>query len=726
MPPKVQYEKLSLHEQILLRPDTYIGSVKRSATSDPIYTFIGDFKNGKMVKQITTISDGLLRLFIEVVSNAIDNIWRSLEEKIVPKFIYISIDEKTGEFSVWNDGKNIPTEFHPTEKIRIPEMIFGNLLTSSNYNDSEERKTSGRNGLGGKASNIFSKKFTIEIYNKEEKVLYTQKWENNMKVKSEPVLNTKSKDFSKTIEEGKNGYTCIKWIPDYERFGYPNGLDTEIMSQIKKIVLDTALTVSFNKVQTFYNKEIVPVTKIEDYIKYYQLLPSLTSTANSVSASKAGSPDVSDNEDDEANDLEETEDGEMVMKSKPKDEFLLLSTDECKVYLCPAEDWTHISFVNGIFTKDGGVHVDAWSEAIFRPVVNKLNGSKKKDKIDIRDVRKHFCLFVFASLDKPSFDSQSKTRLNGPAVKAELKDANLKKIMKWSFVKKIEDSLKLKEMLTLKKSTERKKGGVRIEGLDDAKYAGKKPEQCYMFVSEGISAKTYVVQGMKYGIQGKSGRDYIGVMPLKGKVLNTRNATPSQLANNKEIVAIIQALGLQYGVDYTQPENKKKLRYHHFVSAADNDVDGLHITALLYNFFHSLFPTVLEIPGFFNFMCVPIVKISIGKNKEISFFYQEQARKYIEEHKIKSDHIRYFKGLGTSNNKDIKEDFGRRVVSLIKDDKSDKMLVNIFDKEHSEFRKKWLTTYKPRIEYPVNKDFTISTESITDFCAVIRYCASFS
>lgn len=150
MPPKVQYEKLSLHEQILLRPDTYIGSVKRSATSDPIYTFNGDFKTGKMVKQITTISDGFLRLFIEVVSNAIDNVWRSLEEKIIPKFIFISIDEKTGEFSVWNDGKNITTEFHPTEKIRIPELIFGNLLTSSNYNDSEERKTSGRNGLGSK------------------------------------------------------------------------------------------------------------------------------------------------------------------------------------------------------------------------------------------------------------------------------------------------------------------------------------------------------------------------------------------------------------------------------------------------------------------------------------------------------------------------------------------------------------------------------------------------
>lgn len=711
MPPKVQYEKLSLHDQILLRPDTYIGSVKRIPSSDPIYTFVGDFKTGKMVKQTTTFADGLLRLFIEIVSNSIDNVWRSTEEKIVPKYIYIDVDEKTGEFSIWNDGRNIPTGIHPSEKVRIPELIFGNLLTSSNYNDNEERKTSGLNGVGAKVSCIFSKKFCVEIFNKEEKVLYTQDWENNMKVRNEPVLNTKTKDFPKTTEEGKNGYTCIKWLPDYERFGYTNGLDQEIMGQIKKTILDVALTVSFNKVQVFYNKQLVPISKIEDYIKYYKLLSS-TTTTNSKLTSPQHSDDEGENSDSENEDVE---DGELIDKvKKPKDEFMLLSTDDCKVYLAPADDWTHISFVNGIFTKDGGVHVDAWSEAIFRPIVNKLNSSKKKDKIDIRDVRKHFFLFVFASLDKPSFDSQSKTRLNGPQIKAELKETMLKKIMKWSFIKKIEDALKLKEMLTLKKTTERKKGSTKVEGLDDAKYVNKKPEQCYLCVTEGLSARTYVIQGMKYGIQEKKGRDWIGVMPIRGKFLNTRNATPSQLANNKEVVSLIQALGLQYGLDYTQVENRKKLRYHHFVCVCDSDTDGYHITGLLYNFFHSLFPTVLQIPGFFNFMRVPIVKINY-KNKELSFFYQEQANEYIEKNNIKKDYVRYFKGLGTANNKDIKDDFGRRVVQLDIDDKTDKMMTNIFDKAHSEYRKKWLTSYKPREDFPEVKDYQLEKETVTDF-----------
>jgi DNA topoisomerase II len=723
MPPKVQYEKLSLHDQILLRPDTYIGSIKRIPTSEPVYTFVENNQpksqlDGKLVKETVSFADGLLRLFIEAVSNAIDNVWRSLEEKIVPKYIYIDVDEKTGEFSVWNDGRNIPTGMHPTEKVRIPEMIFGQLLTSSNYNDLEERKTSGKNGLGGKALNIFSKSVQIQIYNKEEKVLYTQSWENNMKIRHDPILQTKG--FPKTTEEGKNGYTCVKWTPDYQRFGYPNGLDKEIMGQIKKTVLDVALTVSFNKVQVLFNKQLVPIVSIQDYIKYFNVLTTVdTSSVNSVTSSKLTSPHQSDDEQSDNEGDSEAEEGELddkkVKVSKPKDEFMLLSTDECKVYIAPADEWTHISFVNGIFTKDGGVHVDAWSEAIFRPIVNKLNSSKKKDKIDIRDVRKHFFLFVFASIDKPTFDSQSKTRLNGPAVKAELKDANLKKIMKWSFIKKIEDALKLKEMLTLKKTTERKKGSNRVEGLDDAKYAGKKPDQCYLIITEGASAKTYVVQGMKYGIQGKMGRDWIGVMPIRGKFLNTRNANPTQLGKNKEVVALIQALGLQYGLDYTLEENKKKLRYHRFVCATDSDVDGFHITGLLYNFFHSLFPTVLQIPGFFNFMRVPIVKINLGKNKEINFFYQEQARDYIEKNKVKKDNIKYYKGLGTANNEDVKKDFGRRIVQVNLDEKADKTIVHIFDKEHAEYRKKWLTNFKPRVDYPEIKDYSIENESITDF-----------
>jgi DNA topoisomerase-2 len=102
----------------------------------------------KICKKVIKSNDGLIRVFVEVLSNSIDNIRRSQEASITPKFIkvYISSDK----LSVWNDGKNISTALHATEKVPIPELIFGNMFTSSNYNDEEDRLTSGRNGLGVK------------------------------------------------------------------------------------------------------------------------------------------------------------------------------------------------------------------------------------------------------------------------------------------------------------------------------------------------------------------------------------------------------------------------------------------------------------------------------------------------------------------------------------------------------------------------------------------------
>ena len=192
----LSYKKLQLHEQILLRPDTYIGSAKNVRSIEPVYVI--NSESTKITQEIINFPEGLIRIFIEVVSNAIDNVWRSLEFKITPKIMKISIDKESGIFTIWNDGKNIPVSSHLEENISIPELIFGNLLTSSNYNDEEERKTSGRNGYGVKLCNIFSNSFSIKIFNKSEKKLYTQTWTNNMYNKSIPCIQKYSPT---TVEE---------------------------------------------------------------------------------------------------------------------------------------------------------------------------------------------------------------------------------------------------------------------------------------------------------------------------------------------------------------------------------------------------------------------------------------------------------------------------------------------------------------------------------------------
>jgi DNA topoisomerase-2 len=688
------YRRLQLQQQILLRPDTYIGSVKRIKSIDPIWIL----SNDKIVQRSVAYTEGYIRLFVEVVSNAIDNVWRSQEFKVPARFIKINIDRENNSISVWNDGKAIPLNIHSEEKIYIPELIFGNLLTSSNYNDTEERKTSGKNGYGIKLVNIFSSEFEVECFNPEYGI-YNQKWEKNMEKKTEGKLDKNKSNYPKSIDDGKTGYTKITWKPELSRFDMKE-LDKETLSVIEKYIVDTAMTVCPYRVKVIYNEKEIVMNDHKDYVKYY-------------------------------------------FKGELPEETLVLAGKDTNAIVCPYSEFTQISFVNGINTKDGGVHVDAWCEALFRPVVNKLNGvkeeTKDKDKkaakggkkttvqtkeknlnVDIRDIKKNFFIFVYASLDKPQFDNQSKTRLNNPVPEVEVKAAAISKLLKWKFIELIRETQKLKEMFGLKNETERKRGFVRVEGLDDANNAGKtgKNQQCVLCITEGLSAKTFVVQGMKYGIQGVSGRDFIGVLPIRGKFINARNASVNTLKKNKEVKGIIQSLGLQYGIDYTLEENRKRLRYGKLCLATDADDDGLHITGLLYNFFSALFPSLLKVEGFFYFMRTPILKVKTGKNVK-SFYFQSEAKKYIEENNIKKNNIKYYKGLGTSNANDVKEDFGRRIVELKTDDEGEKLVDNIFSKEKgkSDFRKNWLTTFDPIHEMKSDdiKDYDVEKLDIKSF-----------
>ena len=714
-----QYEKVEQHQHILKRPDMYIGNVVNTKSVEPVWLMkkvevvtassSASTKNAEeeeskktdtdsdndeeeemkdsseeapeetatprevqmITKDVAVINEGLLRIFVEVLSNAIDNVWESVQAGVTPKWIKVVIDKD--HCSVFNDGRNIPTISHEKYQIPIPELIFGNLMTSSNYNDEKERRTGGRNGFGVKLTNIFSKKFNIEIYNKEEKVLYKQQWTNNMYHKQ--PATTAHKGFPKTIEDGKNGYTKVEWYPDFQRFGCTQFSD-DMIAIMHKYVYDTAMTASINKVQVSLNGEVIPVTKMSDYVG-------------------------------------------MHFTQTPK-HMVSFQTADSYVVLAPAKEWTCVSFVNGIFTRDGGVHVDRWIEGIFRPVIDKI--SSKKIKLDLRDLKKHFFMFVFASLVNPEFESQSKHQLNAPQPTVTVPETAINKIMKWDFVEKIKEAQQLKEQLTFTKQADRKRGeNKKIEGLKDANWAGKPNKQCALMVCEGLSAATYIVSGMKYGIQQFKGRDQIGLFPIKGKIMNTRNASPKALAKNKEVIGLIKALGLVYGVDYTLDENFKKLRYCKIIASTDADVDGSHITGLLYNLFHSLYPTLLERPGFFSFMRVPIVKIrakTSGKNassQPLNFYYYEQAKAYIENKSVPPSQVFYFKGLGTATAEDIKEDFGKRVVSLNKDAQTDVLMDNLFSSDESNYRKSWIQKYTPRTTFPTVAAGQVEQLNVSDF-----------
>ena len=263
--PSQKYVKMDQIDHIHHRPDTYIGSAKPQTETDEWVLDISSdcnltFEEKIVKKDKITYSPGLFRIFIEALSNAIDNVWRSKDSDTPVTKIKVSIDtspeSKTfGKTTIWNDGLTIPVEVHEETGVTNPELIFGHLLTSSNYDDNEERITSGRNGLGIKLTNIFSKNFTVKLVDTITNQSFEKTWKDGMR-------NTSSKTKIKSVNKDK-GFTEISWEPDFSRFGC-EGYSKDILSLLYRTVYDAAM---LTKVPMYINGKKVPVKTLADYAK---------------------------------------------------------------------------------------------------------------------------------------------------------------------------------------------------------------------------------------------------------------------------------------------------------------------------------------------------------------------------------------------------------------------------------------------------------------------------
>jgi len=644
MPPKkdkkinLRYEKKDELDHILHRPEMYIGSM----VVENVENFV--FEDGKIIRKKIQISDAFLRIFIEPLSNCIDNLARSKKSKNKMTTIKIEVDQKTGSLTFLNDGDFIPIERHPIEKCYNHSMLFGQLRTSSNFNDDEDRTDiSGVNGLGGKVSCIFSKTFTVEGVDPVNGKYLKQVWKNNMRETSEPLVKE---------SKLKKGYTKVSFVPDYERFKL-DGISDDLIALFKAYAVDTAM---LTKVKVYFNGEQIPVKNLVEYSKFFCSDEELSNS--------------------------------ITMKSK-----------DCEVVLTPSlKGFEFMAFSNGIRNPRGGVHVDAWAEAIFRPIVDKLN-KPKKPQINISDVRQYFRLFVVASLNNPRWDSQCKYTLKTPSVETLVKPSNISNILKWEVVDRIEDIIKSKEFGVLKKLTRKQKKFEAIDMLDSANFEGtKKGYLCNLLLVEGESAKNYAVWGLKQGVFGAEGRNCNGIFTLKGKIRNIRDLDAKDIEKNEIITSLIKATGVQVDIDYTKDENWKKLRYGRVVCLCDADVDGIHITSLIQNFFHYLFPTLLQRKEpYITSMQTPIVKV-IDRKNNLLFYNEKDFKDYVQNTKNKSFKHKYLKGLGSSTQKDVIETFGKKMVKFTYDEKCHSMMIKAFNKKVTDSRKEWIGNYDPDVK----------------------------
>ncbi len=658
-----KYQQKTQKEHILDRPDTYIGSVACDVSQRWIV------QDRKIILKDITISPAFYNIVEEILVNAYDNFNRIKQRIKTDKtmkqmtYIKINIDKDEGKIQIENDGEGIDIAIHPKNNLYVPQMIFGELLTGGNYNDAEERITGGRNGYGAKLTNIYSLFFCVETIDHRNKKHYHQIFRNNNSIVEEPII-------TKTTEKP---YTRITFIPDYKRFGM-EGIDDDFIYLVKKRCYDL-LACSNNELKLYFNDEEINSITFEEYMNMY------------------------------------------IDETKPR--IAKQINSRWTVGCCLAENaFTQISFVNGINTNDGGQHVEYIQKQLCEGLLTHI---KKKHKIDIKPtiIRDNLMLFVNAVIVNPSFSGQTKDKLTTKekdfGSTCIIDSATIDILAAHSGI--VEQAIALHEFREAKilAKTDGKFSSklYDIPKLEDAYYAGtNQSANCSLILTEGDSAKTMAIRGLQ--ALGEKTNKYYGVFPLRGKLINTRDISVIRQASNMEICYLKRILGLQENKEYTNPN---ELRYGRIIIMTDQDSDGSHIKGLLINFF-SRWMSLLRLEGFITSLLTPIVKAtrkgkSSGGDKVIPFYTLQAYKDWQDSCTDASKwHIKYYKGLGTSDNTEAKSYFEDMQVVVYKwDDQTEDSIDKAFSKARANDRKDWLLQYEP------NSILDIGQKSIsfTDF-----------
>ena len=643
-------QKLTHIEHILKRPDSYVGPVDLNV--EPYWVL--NSNKSQFEKKNLKYSPALLKIFDEILVNAIDR--NSMHPKNVTS-ISVDIDKESGAVTIENNGPlgGIGVRMHEKEGLWNPELTFGHLLTSTNYDDNQKRIVGGRNGYGAKLTNIYSSDFSIVIKDHENKQTYTQKWSKNMTVCEPPKIKKHS---------GATSSVSITFVPDWRRFGLSK-MENAIYKIFQKRVWDANICTTPNcKVK--FNGDVLPKQNLDTYAKMHEGVENVTS----------------------------------------------VNGDRWSVCIGPSENGLEqVSFVNGICTTKGGTHVDHVASLVAAGVIEEM---AKKIKLKPQQVKNTFNIFVKATLENPTFSSQVKSECTLKAQdfgsKFELPKTFVKNVLKTGIADELTALSKFKEMKELKKTDGARKSKITgIPKLDDANKAGTAQSgKCTLIVTEGDSAKTLAVAGLSV-----VGRDHYGVFPLRGKCKNVRDSSVAQLTSNQEFNDLKKILGLQQGKEYT---SVSELRYGRLMIMTDADNDGSHIKGLILNMIHYFWPSLLKL-NFVVSMVTPIIKASKGSESK-SFYTDSAFRTWYGDGKA-GWRIKYYKGLGTSTSAEAREYFKKIQDLTVKfdvDTMTDDSIVLAFDKKKADARKTWLleSTAKEASELEVSYG-KVKQLDITDF-----------
>lgn len=631
------YEWLTTKQHALKRPDTYAGEIHVRTIEGIVFEYLDSVLVSKRTCCVT--SPALFKFLDEVVTNTIDNSERDANQK------NIKITITDSSFTVFNDGKTIPIELWPGTQRYKPEILFTEPMSGENFNDDEQRKGGGRNGLGAKIVFLFAKEAAIEICDVDRGLKYCQRFYDNLSDIRPPTITSLPKSVTKSS-------TQIYWVPDFARLQLPDRMDHDTIALLKRRAFDAAACTP-KRVNVFIDDFKIPIKNIQDYSKLLG--------------------------------------GNLIAK-----DTIYGNGDEIVFEVCYIDALTYplqIGFVNGVPCSTGS-HIEfvynSLTEFLSEHVAKQLKDKKKQlKKLRVVHIKELVSVVVSLRISNPSFTSQAKEKLDTPMAKfgfefvmsASAKKAILKNE---NIVSKVLSLSNEQEAKLVKNTLKTDKKSL----LANAKYEPatklRSKKTCSLFVTEGDSAKALCIAGFSV-----IGREYNGVFALRGKLMNIHGMTVKNALESKEILNLVQILELQIGKSYSVAD-VEHLPYRHLVIFTDQDDDGCHIMGLVMNVVKCLCPSLLEAaPDFIRRFVTPIVKVRVN-NAMHSFFSNSEYKHFMQNTTITPHSIKYYKGLGTSTNAEAKvyfSDLEQHYKTMMYGDKCPEALDIAFNPKRADDRK---------------------------------------
>lgn len=744
-------------EHVIKRADMYMGS--KTFTKIEEYPILRDFETGIEYPNIY-VAPGFIHIFLELLSNSVDAVINSVTNNFpLPSsgaFIEITYNKDKGMFTLKNYGQPISVDYSKgkSKDFLQPELAFGGLRSSSNYEDDADdlRLGVGRNGLGAKITNIYSERFEVDINDVPNGQKYKGVWTNNMgkmvNSKATPGYDENKKSLVPTKERPKKSeysksYVKVSYKPDLTKFNYTKKVLDELpeftIDIFRRIVFDIAFATripisfddgemkmmfAFKTLEHFipvYIEEFRGAEKSTDFpIIYYHSYLKKDERPTGTGGGSKGTVNTYVTDPSKPIELYNKTTPNAV-KLKTYKEIIDVGLE---VFITKNYDKTNtnnnIFFVNGLKMENGKFIEEVIDKTFLIKFINNLPqkfvkaSEKSGTKITAKSIKKYFTFIINLFVPNPEFGGQTKNTLTQPSIKIIDKsiDDKMKTIVKskaWSdILSDIEKTLNINEDKLLTKSDGTgKKRTTGISSLTEANYAGQRKHvnNCVLWLAEGDSAAKYVHARIPLI---KNGKDFNGIYGIRGKFINVRKAPASQLLKSKEYQNFKSIMNLKETDTFKSDDDiSSKLKYGRVMIAADSDVDGIHIRMLLLNLIGTKWPDLVRM-GRVAYINTPAIRI-IDKKSEKTYkrFYSDDAyecwlnendshRKIVDSGKYT---VKHYKGLATSEKKDVTEDLTTApVVNILYDDKLDDTIELAFGKLMSDERKDWILDWKKSLE----------------------------